>query len=582
MFKDLDFILNNLEGLNKKIFFLFILTIFGTILETLSIGLIFPLLKIILEGSDILKLSGTSFQFIEDFKSILLNLSYEKLILLFLFFILTVFFLKTIFFIFFVWTQNKFAYEVESLIGKKLLKYYFNQNYNFHLNKNSSELLRNIVDEIKIFRVNIINSFLILLVEIMIVLFISGLLIYIVSFETILIILFIFLIVIFYSKLNKSKIISLGAHRQNEDALRIRHLKQGLDGIKEIKISGNENEFLKLFDKHNKKSVKAKAEQQFWVGIPRHIIESVGVLAFVLITVYAIMSGVEVKSYLPVLGLFGAAAFKLLPSASKIIQSINNIRYGGPSLTLLAEEIKQINIQDKKKIKINEKISIINFESLQFNEVDFKYANSTSLVLKKINMNINKGDKIAISGISGSGKSTLVDLISGLAEPSNGKILLNNKIVNLNDKNWLNQVGYVPQKTFLTDDTVEKNITFGEKELLFNNSKLKEIISLVELDEFLENDRKKLKLNVGEFGDRLSGGQRQRIGIARALYSKFQILILDEATSALDFKTESKVLENICNYMKEKTLIIISHRSSSFKSCNKIYEIKDGVLSLNK
>ena len=171
-------------------------------------------------------------------------------------------------------------------------------------------------------------------------------------------------------------------------------------------------------------------------------------------------------------------------------------------------------------------------------------------------------------------QSTLVYLISGLAEPSNGKILLNNKIVNLNDKNWLNQVGYVPQKTFLTDDTVEKNITFGEKELLFNNSKLKEIISLVELDEFLENDRKKLKLNVGEFGDRLSGGQRQRIGIARALYSKFQILILDEATSALDFKTESKVLENICNYMKEKTLIIISHRSSSFKSCNKIYEIK--------
>ena len=137
MFKDLDLILKNLEGLNKKLFFLFILTIFGTILETLSVGLIFPLFKIILEGSDVLKLSGNSFQIIEDIKLSLLALSYDKLILLFLLLILTVFFFKTIFFIYLVWIQNKFAYEVESLVGKKLLKYYFNQNYNFHLNKNS-------------------------------------------------------------------------------------------------------------------------------------------------------------------------------------------------------------------------------------------------------------------------------------------------------------------------------------------------------------------------------------------------------------------------------------------------------------
>lgn len=579
MFKDLELILKNLEGLNKKLFFLIILTILGTILETLSVGLIFPLFKIILEGSEVLKLTGSNIQLFEDLKLLLLDLSYDKLILVFLLLILTVFFLKTIFFIFLVWIQNKFAYEVESLVGKKLLKYYFNQNYNFHLNKNSSELLRNIVDEIKIFRVNIINSSLTLLVEIMIVLFISCLLIYIVSFETILIILFVFLIVIFYSKLNKNKILSLGALRQNEDALRIRHLKQGLDGIKEIKISGNENEFLKIFDKHNKESIKAKAEQQFWVGIPRYIIEFVGVLTFVLITMYAIMSGVAVKDFLPVLGLFGAAAFKLLPSASKIIQSINNLRYGRPALTLLAAEINELLLQDKKKLKLKEETSINNFENLRFDQIDFKYANSNSLVLKKINMTIKQGDKIAISGNSGSGKSTLVDLISGLTEPTNGKIFLNNEIINLNDKNWFKHIGYVPQKTFLTDDTIEKNITFGEKDLLLDNQKLKDIIAVVELNEFFKNNSKKLKLNVGEFGDKLSGGQRQRIGIARALYSKFQILILDEATNALDLKTENKVLENICNYIKEKTLIIISHRSS-LKSCNKIYEIKNGDLNL--
>ena len=409
-----------------------------------------------------------------------------------------------------------------SSIAERLLNYYLKEKYNFHLKKNSSELLRNIVDEILAFRVYVINSSLVLLVETLVVISLSILLIYISPIPTVIFFIFIFLCVLLYSKLNKKRIIFLGENRQIQDELRIRHLKQGLEGIKEIKISGNENEFLRIFDKHNKNSVHARAQLHFWTSIPRYLIEFVGVLTFVLLILLLIYSDYDLKNFLPSLGVFAAAAIKLLPSAAKILQSINNIRFGLPSLNLLAREVKNIQTQENfLNEKVSDKFDRLIFKNLKLESVDYKYLDTSKLILDKISLSIKKGDKIGIVGDSGSGKSTLVDLISGLLNPTNGKIFLNDEISNLENQNWLKQISYVPQKTFLTDDSIEKNIAFGEKDELINHKKIKEVISLVKLNELVGKDFLNLKLTVGEFGDRLSGGQKQRIGIARALYSNF-------------------------------------------------------------
>lgn len=579
MYKNFQLIFKNFKNFKNKLLFLFLLTIVGTLLETLSIGLILPFLKVVVEGKNFFEVFISNFNQFPIFTNSLYSLSQNSLILLFLISILIIFFLKTLFFIYLLWKQNNFSYQIESGLAKRLLNYYLNQTYNFHLKKNSSELLRNIVEEILTFRVYVINSFLVLLVETLIILSISSLLIFIASQEAILLFLFIFLCVFIYSKLNKKKIVSLGQHRQIQDELRIRHLKQGLEGIKEIKISGNEGEFLDIFHKHNKNSVSARAQLHFWTSIPKYIIEFVGVFTFVILTIYIFLSGAELKSFIPTLGVFAAAAIKLLPSASKILQSINNIRFGLPSLSLLANEIQNIQNQDlSEHKKIYKKLEDLQFKSLKFENVDFKYQKSETFIFNKINLNIMQGEKIGIVGTSGSGKSTLVDLISGLLKPINGKILLNDKIIDLENKNWLKQVGYVPQKTFLIDDTIDKNITFGENKELLDIEKLKEIISITELKDFAGENYNNLKLKVGEFGDRLSGGQKQRIGIARALYSQFQLLILDEATNALDSNTETKILKNIMSHIKDKTLIIISHKALSLKNCDKIYEIANGNL----
>ncbi len=579
MYLDLKIILSCLDKkLKRKIILIFILSLFGTILEALSVGIILPFLKLIIEGKDsiILMLSEINLKFLNEI--FFIKISDQSLIIYSLFLLILLFLFKTIFFIYLIWQQNVFAYNVESTLAKKLLRFYLRQDYSFHLLKNSSELFRNIIDEVRTFRISVINPILILTTEVLILIFISTLVIFIAPLIAISTSIFLIICTLAYLKFSQKKLTKLGNERQTHDALRIQHLKQGLMGIKEIKISGNENEFLSIFDVHNLKSIKTRSDQHFWTGIPRFVLEFIVVLAFIGLSFLAVSQGYQIKNFLPVIGLFAVASFRLLPSVSKIIQSENNIRFGYPSLKLLSEEFK--NIKKKESIIYQERKNIksLNFENLHLSKVTFKYPKSKINVLENINFEIKKGDKIAIVGESGSGKSSFIDIVSGLIEPSSGEIKLNGKKVNLNNKNWFDIISYVPQFTFLTDDTIIRNIAFGIKDKDIDTSKIKKILSVVELNDFVKDSNKGLETMIGEQGTRISGGQKQRLGIARALYSNFQILFLDEATSALDLETENKIFENLSNYLKNKTLIMVSHRPSILGNFKKIFATNKGNL----
>lgn len=567
-------------NLKKQLILIFFITIIGTFLETLGIGIIFPILKIIVEGEEFIKNYHTNYAYINHFIEYLSSKNYIELISFLLFLVILVFFIKTIFFLYLVNKQTKLSHMIEYKLAKTLFYHYLNQEYSFHLARNSSKLFSNITEEIKNFRLNLIDPFLIISTEIIFVFAIVTLLILIEPTATVSVAIFIAVIAFIYVSFTKTKISKIASKRQIHEALKIQHLKQGLNGIKEIKISGKENIFLSIFNKHNLETVNSRVKLGIWTIIPRYLLEFLSVAGISMLAIFFVNHGGDLKSLLPTLGVFLAATFRLLPSTVKIVQLYGRIRFGTPSSNLLREELKQSKnrFHEKKLFQINNNF---NFDKLSLKNISFKYPNSNKNVLNNITLDINKGDKIGIVGSSGSGKSTFIDLITGLIAPTEGQIYLNNNQVDLDNKYWFRKISYTPQFIFLSDDTILKNIAFGieKNNLVLNN--VKKASELAEIKDFVENLKLGLNTFIGEFGVRISGGQKQRIGIARSLYSNSEILILDESTSAIDLKTEEKIINNI-NSLRDKTVVIVSHRISTLKNCNKLIEIKNGNLEIKK
>ena len=563
------------KNLKLKVIYLFFLTLIGTFLETLGVGIILPVLTLIVQGKEALQEMLNKIPFLIDEKINLANYTDNDLIVYSIGLIILIFFLKTIFFIFLIWRQNQFAYLVDSSLSKRLFSFYLGKNYLFHAQRNSSELFRNIIDEVKSFRHFVITSSLTLFIEILVLVSIASLIIFLQPIPAIVAAVSIAICLMIFTKINKKRLSKIGKDRQYHDALKIQHLNQGLNGIKEIKLSSKENEFSFIFNKHNLISIKSTAEHQFWISIPKYVLEFIGVFVFMVIAIFITKKGFDLKVFLPTIGLIAAATFRLLPSANRIIQSINNIRFGLPSANTLSNELKITKTKIIQE-KLNNKLPI-NFEKLNFENISFCYPNSENNIIENVNFEISKGDKIGILGPSGSGKSTLIDVVTGLLQPTSGRIKLNNLNVNLAQKDWYKKIGYVSQFIFLIDDSIKKNIAFGIEDNKINPDLINKSINFAELTEFVNNSIHGIDTKIGEFGARISGGQRQRIGIARAIYSNSEILVLDEATSAVDLQTEEKIIKNI-NSLSKKTIIIISHRMSTIKDCNKIFEIKDNNL----
>ena len=352
---------------------------------------------------------------------------------------------------------------VEYELTKYFFNYYLHQDYSFHLKRNSSELFANLTEEIKNFRLNIVNPFIVISTEIIFLLAIIGLLILIEPLGSMTIGFVILLISTIYVKFTSKRILNASKKRQVNEALKVQHLRQGLNGIKEIKILCKEETFLKIFEKHNKEALKSQVIFNSWTLIPKYILEFLGVLGLSLMAIILINMGLEIKSLLPTLAVFVVATIRLLPSASKMIQNVGKIRYGVPSADLLQKEIHEESLKKYNQITTSS-LKNLKFSELKFENVSFKYPSSNKKILDKISLEIKKGEKIGIVGESGSGKSTFIDILTGLAKPTEGKIFLNNQIVDLDNKDWYNLIGYTPQFIFLTDDTILRNIAFGVNE----------------------------------------------------------------------------------------------------------------------
>ena len=543
--------------------------IIGVVFEMIGLGALIPALGLMLNPKII-----NDYPFLNKLFTYFGNPSQIKIVVFGLVTLILIYIIKATFLIYLGWRQSKFSSELSAYLSNKLFAGYLKLPYSFHLEKNSAELLRNIQNEVGLFTF-VSQSVIALSVEISIV---AGVVLFLIILEpsgALGITSFLGIAVFIFHSITKKRLLFWGVLRQAHTGKANLHLLQGLGGVKDVKLLCREDYFLNEFRVHNNSISKIQTKVSTLSLVPRIYLELLAVIGLVGLIIIMVIQKKPTELFLPTVGVFIAAAFRMIPSANRIMTSIQGIRYAKPVVELLYTEIELIKSINETK-KSNEPIVFI--DKLQIRNLSFQYPNSNIMALDNVTLSIKNGQTVGIIGSSGSGKTTLVDVILGLLMPTSGDILSDDKQININIRNWQSQIGYVPQTIYLTDDTLRNNIAFGIPANEINEIGILNAIKAVRLEEFVFNLPNGLNTFVGERGVRLSGGQRQRIGIARALYNNPSFLLLDEATSALDNLTESAVMDEVMSMKGQRTILIIAHRLSTVSKCDIIYRFSSGKI----
>ncbi|MGG0177989.1 ABC transporter ATP-binding protein [Gottfriedia acidiceleris] len=565
----------------KKLIILFIMMIVAAVFETIGIGAIFPFVGILTDPKVIEEQSILSFLYnFFHFNSINGFIVFAGIALL------SIFFIKNIYLLFFNYIQVRVILNQQVRLSRSLFKEYLTKPYVFHLQRNTSELLRNINSEItKLFQGIIISGFQ-LLTEILVTSFILALLIFTAPLATIVASILLGGSVFIFFRFFRKKISHLGTEQQIVNAAMIKWVNQGLGASKEVKVSGKEDFFVNAFTAQSQIGARNSRQLGMLNQVPRYFIETIMVTIVLITMLIIVFKGSNTTSLVSTMALFAMAAFRLMPSITRIVGFITAIRYSQPALSTIYDDLflnKDQNVSSDHPVledhsTILDQNERVFTDSIILKDISFKYPNQKDFSVRDVSLQIPIGQSVAFIGESGAGKTTLVDIILGLFHPENGEILIDGK--NLNDQRatWKQKIGYIPQSIFLSDDTIRGNIAFGLDENQIDDCAVWRALEQAQLKEFVESLPDQLNTTVGERGVRLSGGQRQRIGIARALYHNPEIIFMDEATSALDNETEKEIMKAIDGLKGEKTLIIIAHRLSTIENCDTVFKLNKGRL----
>lgn len=558
----------------KKVFYLIILIFFSSAFELLGLGLIIPSISALVDPNYLNQFAKHSL-----IKYFFNDPSQGNIIYAGIFIIILIYLLKNLFLSYSIFWQNKFAADFQADISSKLFSKYLNKDFSFHLNNNSSGLIRNINELVP----NVYSSLLAIMtlfMEIVIMLSIMILLIKIETLGTIVIMVFGIIIGFLFSKVARSIILEWGHKKVFHQGKSIQSVMEGLGGIKMIKILGREKEFQNKLSNHLKKYINFERLNSTFQQFPRVWLEFVAILSLCILLFSIFYQGKNYDSILPIIALFTGAAFKLIPSTSKILSSIQTLGFNQSAVDIVYNDLRNSN---ENLIKNDQNVSeeiFFNIGKIQINNISYKYTQENLPIIKNLSLEIKNGASVGIIGETGSGKSTLVDILLGLLKPKSGQILINGIDIHQTRyqlRQWQKHIGYVPQDIYLMDDTIANNIIFGLNKKLIDKKALNYSLKYAQLDNFINSLPNGIETKVGERGVRLSGGQLQRIGIARALYHNPSILIFDEATSSLDYDTEDAIVDCI-DQLEGKTKIIIAHRLSSVKNCDYLIKIDKGSI----
>ena len=495
--------------------------------------------------------------------------------------VIFLFIIKNLYLVLITICESSFLQRFKISISNKLFNFYAKLPYSYHLKNNPVKLTRMVSDEIQ----NISGYIQHLLT------FIREILALIVIFILLLIAnrplaIFMFLLFIsvslIYFKIIKPFVKEAAKKNQLIRKSMFQTINEAFGIIKEIKIYSKEDQVVAFFDKNNEKFEKNLYYFYIINKLPRVILETFALMLIILVSLFFFnSSGGDYSKHFPILALLTVATVRFIPAFNGIVTSLTYIKMFGVSVKLISDEI--IDMENFKNENLHKKKIVTKLDDqggnyLQIQNLSFKYPMKEKYLLNQINFSVNKGSKLAITGETGSGKSTLMQLVLGLFVPQDGDILFRNKSIFQNLKNWRNEIGYIPQQVYLLDSTIEKNITLNFFDEKIDKAKMEKAIFLSGLSKKITDLPNGLETRTGSDGLKLSGGEKQRIVIARAIYREPNILIMDEFTSSLDQDTENRILLNLSEFLKDKTIIIISHRSNSIKNCDTILNIENGKL----
>ncbi len=556
----------------RRFLFVAVMIFISALFETIGVSAILPLIQVLLMPDHLMRNS-----YVQIVMNILhLHTSLQLTILIGIG-VAALYLVKNIFMVLVVYIKVNYAGSVNKDLASLVMASYMERNYEFFTTHTTADIMRGVeVDANSVF--NVIGSFLEIATCAMTTACVGVFLFktdYILCTSIILIGLVSILLTML---LFKKKMAQLGELNRQAHAAVSAVTIQIVQGIKEIFMKQKRGYFIEQFQTAKEKKKKADVGFQVLNALPMRFIESLSVLVIIIALLIRIIMGVDSQEFILSLGVFAMAGFKVMPYIANISSSLTNLAYFRASLEATYENVMEVHAYARSHTKTVKQESTdkqtVFANKIELKHVRWRYEKGEKDILSDLNLTIYKGEIIGIIGESGAGKSTISDILLGLYEPQKGTVEMDGINIYTHPNMWSAMIGYVPQSTYLFDDSIRRNVAFGDTSP--DDDKVWDALEKASLKDFVESLPDGLDTHVGEQGIMLSGGQRQRVAIARALYSEPQILVLDEATSALDNETEATVMEAIESLQGMVTMIIIAHRLTTIKNCDRIYEITEG------
>lgn len=553
--------------------YILLMSVAAALLETLGVAVIMPVLDMML---DIKGVRGRWYMvpFVELF-----HLDTNIRVIWFVCGgVIVVYLAKTLYFVFYSWVSAKYSYMVQRELGVRVLEAYMKQGYLFFVQNNTSRLINGISgDASSIY--GILKTIFTSLMKLLTILCI-GAYIMMQSIQMAVVLLLLALLCLLVIQLLYRKSMSKNGRIRRDLMCEMNQVAmEAIQGHKEVLVMNKQEYFIKEYGDVKARYSRVSVKVDMGTTVPAYLIEMICITGILVAVAIQMGNTSNVTELIAQLSTIAAGAFRILPALGAITSGINTITMSTSQLRACYEtvrQVKELEQEERRKTEQTKKYADVQLQrEITLQGVSFRYPEAQEDVLENVNLTIKKGESIAFIGPSGAGKTTVSDIILALLKPTEGHILMDGIDIEDLGGQWNRIIGYVPQATFIIDDTVRHNIAFGVKKTDIDDEKVWQALKIAQLDEFIKNLPNGLDTKVGERGVRFSGGQRQRLAIARALYRNPDVLVLDEATAALDNETESEVMKAIEALQGYKTLILVAHRLTTVRKCDVIYEVKD-------